>query len=81
MKQETLRRIAVGDEWEPKKSFGKPLPWKVTKVFESIHGDGERVFQIEKYQGGRNSPALITGNRLHTNFRHSAGQPKQHINT
>ncbi len=50
-------------KWTPKKG---ELHWIVTKVFTS--DDGEQVFRIEKYQGGRNSPALITMKKLKEQF-------------
>lgn len=57
--------ILVGTSWRPKKPHST-LPWKLTKIFESH--DGEQVFRLEKYQGGRNSPALITKKKLLQNF-------------
>jgi len=55
----------IGTEWRPKnRDFGNT--WKVTDVFFSLHG--RTAIQLEKYQGGRNSPAIITTKKLRQNF-------------
>lgn len=56
----------VGTKWVPKSGQFKNLHWKVTDYFTSIYG--RTAVQIEKYQGGRNSPAIITIKRLKKNF-------------
>jgi len=56
----------IDSTWYPKNQQN-PLPWKLTKVFTGE--DGEQVFRLEKYQGGRNSPALVTRKQLNKNFR------------
>jgi len=56
----------ISTSWVPK-SQNHPLPWKLTKIF--LAEDGEEVYRLEKYQGGRNSPALITKKKLHQNFK------------
>lgn len=55
----------VGSCWYPKATHSN-LPWKLTKIFEAQ--DSEQVFRLEKYQGGRNSPALLTKKKLLQNF-------------
>jgi hypothetical protein len=50
--------------WRPKQGG---LPWKVTDIYQSTLR-GNYAVMIEKYQGGRNSPAIITLNRLKKNF-------------
>ena len=57
--------FVVGACWRPKATYSN-LPWKLTKIFEAQ--DGEQVFRLEKYQGGRNSPALLTKKKLLQNF-------------
>ena len=57
--------IELKTNWVPKLK-GHNLPWKVTKSFTSP--DGESVHRIEKYQGGRNSPALVTEKHLRAHF-------------
>lgn len=52
--------------WVPKNQKF-PLSWKLTKIF--IAEDGEEVYRLEKYQGGRNSPAILTRNKLFQNFK------------
>jgi hypothetical protein len=54
----------IGSQWEPKRGG---LPWKVTDIFRSEMG--RIAVQLEKYQGGRNSPAIITTNNLKKRFR------------
>lgn len=68
----TIRAIEPGDSFTPRKGYA-PLPWKVTKVFTAP--DGERVFRLEKYQGGRNSPGLLTGKQLWKNFKPTQNTP------
>lgn len=55
----------LGTSWIPKTN-GQNLPWKVTDIFVSING--KTAVQIEKYQGGRNSPSIITTKRLRRFF-------------
>jgi hypothetical protein len=50
--------------WIPKQGG---LPWKITDIYQSTT-QGNYAVMIEKYQGGRNSPAIITVNRLKKNF-------------
>ena len=57
--------FVIGACWCPKATHSN-LPWKLTKIFEAQ--DGEQVFRLEKYQGGRNSPALLTKKKLLQNF-------------
>ena len=59
--------VAINTSWRPKVSHSS-LPWKLTKIF--IAEDGETVYRLEKYQGGRNSPALLTKKKLLQNFKH-----------
>lgn len=59
-------KIVIGSQWVPKKGRS-PLPWKLTDIFHSEMG--RTAVQIEKYQGGRNSPAIITTKRLKKNFK------------
>jgi len=56
----------VGTKWVPKSGQFNNLHWKVTDYFTSVYG--RTAVQIEKYQGGRNSPAIITIKRLKKNF-------------
>lgn len=56
----------IGTNWRPKVPHST-LPWKLTKIF--IAEDGETVYRLEKYQGGRNSPALLTKKKLLQNFK------------
>lgn len=58
--------IELGTSWRPK-VFHSNLPWKLTKIF--IAEDGEIVYRLEKYQGGRNSPALLIKKKLLQNFK------------
>jgi hypothetical protein len=58
-----MKTELLGTSWTPKKGG---LPWKVTDVFTS-HYNCDAV-KIEKYQGGRNSPAIITFKKLKQNF-------------
>lgn len=58
--------IELGTSWRPKATHSN-LPWKLTKIF--IAEDGETVYRLEKYQGGRNSPALLTKKKLLQNFK------------
>lgn len=55
--------ISIGSEWVPKKGG---LPWKLTDIYHSEMG--RTAVQLEKYQGGRNSPAIITTKRLRRFF-------------
>lgn len=55
----------IGSKWRPKND-AFALHWKLTKVFTSE--DGEKVYRIEKYQGGRNSPAVLTLRKLKQQF-------------
>lgn len=55
----------LGTSWVPKKN-GQNIPWKVTDIFVSING--RTAVQIEKYQGGRNSPSIMTSKRLRRFF-------------
>jgi len=55
----------MGTEWRPKnREFGNT--WKCTDVFYSVNG--RSAVQLEKYQGGRNSPAIMTTKKLRQNF-------------
>lgn len=56
--------ITIGSQWVPKKGG---LPWKLTDIFKSEMG--RIAVQLEKYQGGRNSPAIITTKKLKENFK------------
>ena len=56
----------IGTSWKPKKSDHK-LPWKITDVYSPVAG--RTAVQLEKYQGGRNSPAIITIKQLNRNFK------------
>ncbi len=58
--------IEIGQKWVPKTNISN-LHWKLTKVF--LAEDGETVYRLEKYQGGRNSPALLTKRKLLQNFK------------
>jgi hypothetical protein len=58
--------MQTGSTYRPKVSHSN-LPWKLTKIF--IAEDGEQVYRLEKYQGGRNSPALLTKKKLLRNFK------------
>lgn len=53
--------------WLPAKGDHK-LHWKVVRHFAATDDNGA-VLQLEKYQGGRNSPAYLTLNRLLAHFR------------
>jgi hypothetical protein len=55
----------LGTKWIPKN--GRSGHWKVTDIFGSVNG--RTAVQIEKYQGGRNSPAIVTTKRLKKFFR------------
>lgn len=56
--------ITIGSSWRPKKGG---LPWKLTDIFHSEMG--RTAVQLEKYQGGRNSPAILTTKKLKQNFQ------------
>lgn len=60
-----FRTSLLKSEWIPKKNSGN-LSWKVTDVFISYNGT--HAVQIEKYQGGQNSPAIITLKKLKSSF-------------
>jgi len=62
----------LGSNWTPKKGG---LPWKVTDVFASKVGTERTAVQIEKYQGGRNSPQIISVKRLKRFFSSSDNLP------
>ena len=71
--------ILVGTSWRPKVTHSN-LPWKLTKIFEAQ--DGEQVFRLEKYQGGRNSPALLTKKKLLQNFtKYDNNNQQRHFNS
>ena len=58
----------IGTKWVPNVDSGpNPLHWKCTDVFYSATRK-VIALQIEKYQGGRNSPAIITLPRLKRRF-------------
>lgn len=56
--------VTIGSSWRPKKGG---LPWKLTDIFRSEMG--RTAVQLEKYQGGRNSPAILTTKKLKQNFQ------------
>lgn len=60
-----MTNITIGSNWRPKKGG---LPWKLTDIFHSEMG--RIAVQLEKYQGGRNSPAIITTKKLKQNFEY-----------
>jgi hypothetical protein len=66
--------LVIGSVWVPKQGG---LPWKLTDIFHSEMG--RTAVQIEKYQGGRNSPAIMTTKRLKARFKPNADveAPKQ----
>ena len=55
----------IGSEWKPK-NRPNDVPWKVTDAALSHYGLW--IVQLTKYQGGRNSPALMTTKKLMQNF-------------
>lgn len=55
----------IGSQWEPKR--GEKLPWRLTDVYHSKFG--RTAVQLEKYQGGRNSPTILTTKRLKKFFK------------
>jgi hypothetical protein len=62
----------IGTQWRPKnRQFGNT--WKCTDVYHSI--GGRVAVQLEKYQGGRNSPAIITTKKLRQNFNQITETP------
>lgn len=63
---EQSKRPKVCSNWRPKVAHSN-LPWRLTKIF--VAEDGEQVYRLEKYQGGRNSPALLTKKKLLQNFK------------
>lgn len=63
----TCSAIYIGSEWVPKKGG---LPWKLTDIYHSEMG--RTAVQLEKYQGGRNSPVIITTKRLRRFFMPNA---------
>ncbi len=58
--------IVIGSEWIPKNQKF-PTHWKLTDIFHSEMG--KTAVQLEKYQGRRNSPAIITTKRLREFFK------------
>ena len=77
---EKLQKEApLKSQWRPTRGIHN-LPWKVVRHFAATDDNGA-VLQLEKYQGGRNSPAYLTLNRLRANFTridpHSKGLRKR----
>ena len=53
--------MKIGSTWINKKTGDT---WKLTDIYISVTGYHTYLYQLEKYQAGRNSPAYVTAKRL-----------------